>query len=159
MGLRETLNKRPLIAYSIVSVMVAIAAYVIYTTLSGSGSSIPTQVYYTADDGQTYYVDSAKLIPPFESDGKTVLRAFVYECHDEEFVNHLMRFRPDSHDAIRSEQAESDSPDLTATAYSAREIRRSGESEWVGIMSPKGIDILQIECPHGGGDYPRPVFP
>ena len=160
MSIRETINKNPVIANTIVGVIILGVAVFLYYYFTYDPQAVPTEAYYTVDDGETLFVDDAQRIVPFEHDGGEAVRALVYECDGEQFVNHLLRYNPDAHDTIRKQYEENPDVEVPEAAYNSRQIRRPGEAEWHGVISGPGIDILSVKCPHGNSDsYPKPVFP
>src|SRR5690242_6366191 len=39
--------------------------------------------WYTSDNGSTWFADDLSKLPPFEKDGKTVSRVYLYSCPGE----------------------------------------------------------------------------
>jgi hypothetical protein len=78
MGLRETINQKKSVSVGIAASLFAVAiAFLVYTKWP---QRIPKgdKAYYTSDDGQTWFVDSIYKTPPYDQDGKTVVRALVF---------------------------------------------------------------------------------
>ena len=55
-----------------------------------------SQVFFTDDDGKTWFPDDAKRVPPFDRNGKPAVRAHVYKCGGKTFVNHMERYTPEA---------------------------------------------------------------
>ncbi len=68
------------------------------------GPQIPTQAYYSVDDGQTFFADDINLVPPFEKDGKMAVRAHVFTCDGGKtpFVAYLERYTPEAKGKIEA---------------------------------------------------------
>jgi len=49
-----------------------------------------TTVFFSDDDGKTFYADSVFNFPPYSHNGNQANRAFVYKCDHEEFVGFLL---------------------------------------------------------------------
>src|SRR4051794_5748906 len=138
MGLRETFSKKPGAAAAVGVGLLAIGILVIALQLRAGGPpSLPTQAFFTTDDGQTYFPAGLENLPPFQHDGKEAVRAYVFECGGKRFVNHLEKFTPDArkameaagvHDAISMAKA--------ALAQSkgpmwGKQVKKPGSKNWV----------------------------
>src|SRR5687768_16389120 len=106
MGLRETLNENPRITTGLtVALIVVVLAWLLWPSGGGTGGGGAggtgggggtTQLFYSTDDGKTWFPDDAAKIPPFKKDGKDAVRAVVYKCDGKTFVNHLERYTPEA---------------------------------------------------------------
>ena len=69
--------------------------------------NVPTEGYFTTDDGATCFVESLTTIPPFEHDGKPAVRDFIYSCDGGEhrWVAYLGKYSPEDKLAIESGKA------------------------------------------------------
>ena len=87
MGIRQTLNDNPVVTTSVTGVIILAAIFFLFrSSCSGPGGGgdgrVPTKLYYTIDDGATYFPDEATKIPPFTHQGKPAYRVLVYKCPD-----------------------------------------------------------------------------
>src|ERR1035437_6185858 len=99
MGIRSIFN-RPYVA----GVIVAVAAVAIICAFWMSRAKtkpanwgVVDGRYYTADEGQTWVVDEWALAPPFEKDGKTWLRIWLFTFDGKTAVpGYLEKFSPEA---------------------------------------------------------------
>jgi hypothetical protein len=115
-------------------------------------------MWYTTDDGKTFFADDADRISPFEHNGKQAYRCYVWTCDGgkTKFVSHLERHKPS---IWRARQAEGRvrPEDLTMSPFDVKPPL-SGEGGWMDFSSPGGERIRTPRCPSGGG-APQPVGP
>jgi hypothetical protein len=161
MGVRERLNKHPALAALVVVALFAASATVLALWVNAR-RGVPervTRVYYSATDGNTFFADDAGRVYPFDHDAKPAYRAYVYRCGDgQPFVNYLARYT----DAARARLTElGDIPKGEAAAEAAQlrgtaiEVRRPGDTEWVGLFSAAGQEIARHPpCPDGSRAVP-----
>jgi hypothetical protein len=125
-----------------------------------------TLAWYTADDGKTWYSDDKSLTPPFDRDGKTSVRAFVFTCDEDkhEFVGYLERYTPEAKQAIENSltavKTEKEPPPaglFDTLAKTGIEVKRPGDSTWINVSSPKAASIRKVACP--AGQTLQPVYP
>jgi hypothetical protein len=159
--LRDYLNEHPL-----VTMLFALAAPVLILCViwHGAGERNATtrslmQAWYTDDDGKTWYTDDKSLSPPFDHNGKTSVRAYIFSCDGgkNEFVGYLQRYTPEAKQAIEQarEQVRTEKVPPPAGLFediqkSGIELKRPGESTWVNVRSPQAEAIRKVKCPTGG---------
>jgi hypothetical protein len=161
MGIREQLNRHPGAAALVVVALFA-ASVAVLALWANARRGVPervTRVYYSSTDGNTYFADDANRVYPFDHNGTPAYRAYVYRCGDgQPFVSYLARYT----DSARSRLTElGDSPKGDAAAEAAQlrgtaiEVRRPGDTEWVGLFSPGGQEIARHPpCPDGSRAVP-----
>lgn len=120
------------------------------------GPKIPTQAYYTVDDGQTWFADDIKKIPPYEVDGKQAVRLYLYRCNGgEPFVGHLERYTPEARASVeaarkRPHQKGTMSPEMMDLEFQGREVKKPGGTEWVSMGNMREAEkIITPRCPPG----------
>jgi hypothetical protein len=153
-GIRETLNQNPRITTGItIAIIVVVFAFIAWQWRSGSAapgaaSGVP-QVFFTDDDGQHWFPDDRKKVPPFDHNGKEAVGAEVYKCDGKTFVNHMIRYTPEARkklEAIYAQQVAGD-PTATETIMSTGvEVKRPGEKEWVKVTDRAKYD--EVTKPH-----------
>lgn len=171
-GIREKLNENPGITTGITVGIIVIALGAIVWQLFGGGDNFSpvTQMYYTTDDGQTYFADDANRISPFEKDGKEAVRCYVFKCSDgKPFVAYLERLSKEARAkyeaALKAEQAkQGDNPgaiamDADMIAMEWTEVKRPGDSKWVLRRTREGEQIVLVTCPDGNNQALELVVP
>lgn len=156
MGIRETLNKNPAITTAGTIVIILLALGVItWEMLPKSSVKLAAGVYYTDDDGQTWFPDLMSKTPPFDHGGKTAVQAWVFSCPGKApWVAYLQKYTDDMKatldDPNHSEIGDSELRSNTL-------VKKPGDTEWQTASSTKGQALTKVTCPDGS---PAPgVFP
>lgn len=151
MGIRSIMNEKPVISIVVVAMFVGAAVWI------AIGSTLPPQikegkVYFSADDGKTWFADRASTVTPYTKDGQEVVRAYVCQCKDgKPFVGLLSKQNPNAPSNTSGRQTGGGFPGGPA-AMAAIEFKRPGESSWemFGKMSPASKAKMNALCPDGG---------
>ncbi len=139
----------------IVLAAVAIAAEVRSVRPSGGGH--PGLAFYSDDDGQTWYTDSIYKFPPFDHNGRTASRAYVYSSGKTMFVGFLQRYTPQALAALRkADDNGAGSRAALEKLMSSSDIRRAGSelklpgptNHW---MSGTEFSTQLVKSPVDGG--------
>jgi hypothetical protein len=173
-GIRESLNenKRATTAVAVVLVVVAVAV-IVYQFMQPDGPQPASGLaYFTTDGGETWFVDDAGRLSPFEKDGKQAVRAYVWSCDGKEFVSHLERLAPESKKKLEAMQAKGvdvgprkpgqPPGNITMmTLMNDKEVRDPGPGDqgWVKMASAEGRALSAPVCPDGSGGTVEPVAP
>jgi hypothetical protein len=96
MSVRDKLNEGKL-GVGVAVTLVAIAGGILTYMLWPAHRIDPTSAYYSDDDGQSYFKDTAYKFPPFDHDGKTAFQAIVVLDHGTKVVGYLIRYTPGAH--------------------------------------------------------------
>lgn len=169
MGVREAMNKRPMIATGVAVVVViaaiAFAFFRIFDVGAAPGASNETErAFFTTDDGKTWFIDDVNRLAPFQHDGKEAVRAYVVECNGKKFVNHLERYTPEGKQAmLRLREVVKKGPPpgalVAAAQQRGREVKRPGDSTWALSNSPAAEAIMTPKPPPGASGEATFVFP
>lgn len=109
-------------------------------------------MYFTVDEGKTYFADSIDKDYSFEYGGKIAYRAYVFKYESGgQVVGFLGRRAKTSGDARPATYRKDGSDSLGPL-----EIKRSGDAKWVSFMSPEGQSIVASLRTKG---TPEPVLP
>jgi hypothetical protein len=171
LSVRQYLNKNPLVAAGFTGVAIVFVILMLFFQLrsdSNVAASRPLpRMFYTVDDGKTYFPETIDKVPPFStSDNKTAYRAWVVKCKSgEPFVAYVEKygegekkrldglFGDPAKRAVAIEAVMSPQVPLT-------QIKKPGtdDSGWLSPRDGAKYDaVFQVTCPEGGAA--RPVFP
>jgi len=166
MGIREKVNKNPGIAVGAALAIVVLAiGFIVMQTRGGAASSeaVAGKLFFTNDDGKTWFIDDATNIPPFAKDGKEAVRAYVFRTGDgTQFVGFLERYSPAGKKALDAAMAlpiEQQTEDPFLANAGAMQWKKPGDAEWVGASDPKADAVTKVVSPKGASDTLTPVAP
>jgi hypothetical protein len=162
-SIRDQLNENPRLSTGLTAgIILVVLAYIIYSSIgggsgarAGGGVAGAARVYFTDDDGATWFADDATKVPPFDHNGKPAYRAHVYKCGGKTFVNHMERYTPEGKKEMEAHLAKGNLNDPTITAavqQTGMEVKSPGAKAWIKSGDPKAPAVLQPKCPDGGQD-------
>ena len=169
MGIRQTINENPaMTAVATGGIILLALIFIIYQAFGGHGSSSGRlgKVFFSDDDGKTWFADDASKLPPIDHDGKPAYRALIYKCADGvEFCAFLERYSPEAK-AQMEEQAKNNpkmAPMLQMTAsLNGIQVKKPGLGDWI-TMSPstsaEARSAMDPVCPDGTSNGLVPVSP
>ena len=84
--------------WTAIGIIVLVFGFIVWQWRSGSAapgaaSGVP-QIFFTDDEGQHWFPDDRRKVPPFDHNGKEAVEAEVYKCDGKTFVNHMKRYTP-----------------------------------------------------------------
>jgi hypothetical protein len=154
MGIREALNKNKKVAAGVtVSLLAAAGALGYY--LSRSGDEVATtqeHVYFTVDDGKTWFVGNADQLYPFDHEGKTAYRVQLYKCgkDGQPVAVYLQRIADKALQEAQAAQAAGKKREEIEMIWEARlEVKAPGGSQWVPVRGRAGEAVTTPKCPPG----------
>jgi len=163
-GVRDSIRRHSTATIAIMAVVVAGALFFTLRNASSSTSSmtpVMDKVYCTSDDGQTTFVGSMTNVPPFQHEGKTACRAWVFSCDGGKtrFVGYLERFTPDAKKRIES--AKPSSGPGAPVGPGDSEIKKPGPGNpWVSRANfAAAAKVQEVVCPPGQSGEPTMVLP
>jgi hypothetical protein len=141
--------------------------FIIYTLFFATSQGRParqTQAWFTTDDGATWFPDDAQKVPPFQtSDGKTAVRAYVYQCPGSApFVSHLERYTPEAKKLAEQLYKTARMPDdgsVLATVQRGLQVKDPGQGKWMAAIDPSSNMIVFPFCPDGSSEGAEEVHP
>ena len=165
MGVRGLFKQRQSAVAALAVLMIVGAGVALYLQMRDDGSSGSGDVYYSNDDGKTFFADSATKVPPFDKDGKPAVRAHVFECGGKRKVGYLSRYTPEAIQALKDARAARDAgkppPNVAALASigtTGLQVKRPGEAQWVSQADAKRATAVRVfRCPDGS--TPQEVDP
>ena len=157
MATRDFLRNRPKLVGTLALLAILGAWVVIYVQARGTGSDGPGKLYYTTDDGKTFFADSALRLPPFDKGGKPAVRAHVFECGGERVVGYMSRYTPEAIRALEEAKASRGTgkpppnPGRLATiGTTGLEVKRRGDATWVRQSDMARATAVRVfRCPDG----------
>lgn len=168
MWIREVINSRPKTTSAIAAAALVVIGVTLFAMMrpSAGSESLASKLYFTVDDGKTFFVDDSSNIPPFDHDGKKAVQAVVFRCDQgEPFVGYLLRFPPavkSSLNALSPADRQTDPKALNMRMKSA-EVKKPGGSRWVSLDTDapnSGLgDIIRPDGPPGSTGDPQEILP
>ena len=157
MGVREKLAANPRAAMGIAAAIVVIGlAVIIFPWQAGdSGRAEPRKMFLTVDDGKTFFVAAAEPLPPFQHEGKTAYRAYVFTCDGGKttWVGYVERYSEQAKalmKEMRKNQAERGGrPNVSTALLEGIEVSRPGENQWVRQSDAAlAHKVTTVHCPN-----------
>jgi hypothetical protein len=170
MSIRETLNKRPKLTASIAGAVVMALLAVVYAQSKPRQITIQyaDHLFFSDDDGKTFYTDDASNIAPYDHNGKRAVQAMVFHCDDgAPFVGYLVKYSPATKSALESYSAHERITDMRALAMrqQAMLVKKPGGSRWVPMHPDAATpdteltSVLSVLPPPGATGDPVAVSP
>ncbi len=164
MGLREKMNQNPGITTGITAGIIVLALlFIIWQNMDSSGpyAGGVGKAYFSDDDGVTTFVDESNKIPPFDHDGKTAYRAYVFRCpNGKPFVQFLERYTPEGKkmvEAAKGKPGELPPPEQLDSGIEVK-APKTGDKGWIKRSNAIASKIMDAQkCPDG--TYPTPEMP
>jgi hypothetical protein len=152
MDLRAAIHAKPGLTIGVCVALVLVGGLFVWQGTKGrsSGPHYPALGnYYTADEGQTRIADKWSVVPPFDRDGNTYVRVFVFSCSDgKPFAGYLEKFTPEAQAAISSEEMEHlKIAKIQELGDHGLLVKRPGDANWVGKDTVDGAAVINIVCP------------
>jgi hypothetical protein len=124
-GIRELLNKNPIVKVGAVLLFFVLAAVVFIQTRP----NLTGRMYFSSDDGKTWFVDEAQAAP-FEKDGATAYQAEVFTIDQGKtlFVGYLLRYKPEARERMNAIIRDPKSLGV----LSGFEVKKPGGDKWYG---------------------------
>lgn len=145
MGLRESLNgeKGPKIGAAVAggAILIAIVVWFASSGNSATATRRDAMAFYTVDDGATWFKDVADRVPPFQHDGKTAYRVFIYTTDGgvTQKAGYLQRYNAA---AKKMFDAKAEMP----ISISSLEVKAPGAAgAWVSRNTKAGMEIVNVK--------------
>lgn len=179
MGTRAFLEERGGAVKFIGIVVLGIAVFAVAFQLKGE-SGIGAQrtldkAWFTVDDGRTWFADDARKYAPFEVQGKTAYRVYVFtnDGGRTKFAGFLERYTPDAKKSLedaddastKGDRKQSGKPSMGSLRdtleTSGKEVKapKTGDLGWTKMTDPKAVEIVTVKAPDGSAAQLEPVTP
>jgi hypothetical protein len=159
-GIRETLNKNPGLTTGVTAGIILLALVFIIWQAGGGGGvggGGMAKAFFSNDDGASFFEADATLVPPFQHDGKTAVRAHVYTCDDgaTKKVAYLEKFTDKAKEMMEKMRG----GDVSDQQFMAMEEIQmtgilvkapgTGDKGWVPQIHQSAGQIVTPKCPEG----------
>ena len=168
MGVREKMSANPGPATAFAAAIVVIGLGIVYFQwpAGDSGRAAPKKMFLTIDDGKTFFVAPAEPLPPFQHEGKTAYRAYVFTCDGgkTKWVGYLERYSDQAKTLLqemRKSQAKTGGPPtLAPELVDGIEVSRPVEIEWVRQSdAARALKVTSVHCPNSSDKDAEMLFP
>jgi hypothetical protein len=157
LGLREAIRKKQGLTAVVACVIIAVAMVAIFVQARDGGFASPDDVYYTKDDGKTFYPDTAdKLMVP-DASGNPNVRAHLIEVNGKQVVGYMSRMTPEALKTIQEAQEARkagrpvDGRKLSAIAQNGVEYKKPGDAKWIPSSDVQAVTkIRSLQRPGEG---------
>jgi hypothetical protein len=167
MNIRETLRSHPQIGMAIAAALVVTGVVAARSSVQSPGASAPTlpaKIYFSDDDGKTFFADDSARVAPFDHDGKKAYQAAVFRWPGgQPFVGYLLAYTPAGKaalEALPETERRTMGPKVLGIRRDQALAKRPGDTTWapLGGDAPVG-QILNLRCPDGSETPPEQIVP
>ncbi len=147
MGIRETLNKSPLVAIAAIVLVIAVAGFALMRSSRNIATDTVARMYYSDDDGASYFADDTSKIFPFDHNGKQAYRAYIFQgTSGQPFVGYISRYTDSARKTLLAAESDAKSvtPDDLAHAKLGIEVKKPHDNKWVPALSSEGQTIAAV---------------
>jgi hypothetical protein len=162
MGIRDALRQKPMAGIGIAAAAVLVTVAITLANFWPAKKADLSQSYYSDDDGQTWFVDSAYRVPPFDHNGKTAVAAMIFSYNDgkNQFCAYLAQYSSDAkkkmETALADAERKGDPPDMVGLYHDPQfmkqglRVKKPGAGKpWIGYGDPKANEVFTINSPNG----------
>jgi hypothetical protein len=152
------MNERPTIKISAAVLVIALAAIAIWSHFRSPEARNSGKTFFSDNDGQTWFLDSDQLIPPFDHNGKQAVAAKVYRCGwSKPFVGFLEKYSDAQRALVEQSRQSQLNHDATARTpmvlETSMDVKKPGDPNWVrgGSEPAVYLKVTTVVCPDGSG--------
>lgn len=162
MEIRRAIQGKPVVGIGIAVVCILLAGLILVKQFWPVKKANLAQAFFSNDDGQTWFQDSAFRVPPFDHNGKAALIAEIYNYDNgsKEFCAYLAKYTPEAKARLEQALAEaqkSGQPPGSVALYQdpafigqGTLVKKPGNgNSWVPISDPRSIDVRTVHAPDG----------
>jgi hypothetical protein len=145
MDIREAISKNPGVGAAIGGVLIVVAAVVIFRHFSPEPTA-DDRLYFSDDDGKTWFLDAPNHISPYDHGGKQAVRCFLFQSGSSKFIGYIQKYSENVRAKIVSNTPCSDAELRNGTL-----VKRPGDAQWTPLSDPRSADILNPKDPNNPG--------
>ena len=157
MGVREWIKGNQSAMVALAVVMIVGAGVAIFLQVRDDGSDGSGKVYFSNDDGKSFFDDKSTKLPGFLKDGKPAYRAHVFMCGGKRVTGYLSRFTPEALKALEEANAYRGTGkpppnvrQLATIGTTGTEVKRPGDAKWVSQSDAAAATrVRAFRCPDG----------
>jgi hypothetical protein len=165
--LRELSRKNPRVTGGIGACLVALCVAAAWATIRGRSAAAPTmasRLYFSDDDGKTFFTDDSARIAPFDHNGRTAYQAAVFRCGGgPPFVGYLLCYGPATKaelEALPEADRRTAKPAVLALRVNRSLVRKPGTQTWLHKDGEAPIGkVVNPPCPDGSDGRPVEILP
>lgn len=151
LSIREKMDQHPKVVGTTMAILTVIGLIAIIVELRGAIPLAPKS-FFTDDNGKTWFRASARLHPPFQHDGRTAYRCYVYKTKQgKEFVGYLQKWPQAAIDLAKHDPSKP-MPHMTSLPTGSL-LKRPGDKQWTNA-TPTEFPYFssQLRAPDGSKD-------
>lgn len=161
-GIRQKIGEKRGVGVALGVGLILVAAVVLAVQHMPEKRADLNQAFYTTDDGQTWFEDSAYRIAPFDHEGKQAVIAQVYSYAGggERFCAYVAKYTPAGKERLEAAIAKAranNEPPGNAAPFRDREFMQSAmlvkargaDKPWIPIGDPAARDVMTVKSPDG----------
>jgi hypothetical protein len=150
LGIRETINRHSALSTTVVVLLMIGGVVAIGMELRRDDGKPPAKNFFTDDDGQTWFSDSASLLPPFDHNGRKAVRCYVFSGKNGNFVGLMEKYSDDT-----LKQLAKRDPNIPLRDSPPAMVKKPGEKQWQNISDDQEAAILMHITGPDGSDVER----
>jgi hypothetical protein len=163
-GIREYMNKNPMVTTGVAAVIVLIGIVLIITQMipKSTAAPAPKGIFFSDDDGKTWFADDPSKIPPWDNGGKDAVLACVFRplSGGDPFVMYLQKDTPQLKAKLESLMSSGGQEAVDAYfdggGVTGILVKKPGDAKWV-LSSKKEAEAI-TSPPKGPDGKPMQVI-
>jgi hypothetical protein len=161
MDIRKAIQGKPVVGIAITVVLLAISGMILARQYWPEKRANLSETYFTDDDGNTWFADSAYLVPPFDHNGRTAVFAqvFSYDNGSKKYCAYESKFTDKAKERLEAALAEAqknNQPPSSVSLYRDRTfmsqeilVKQPGSEKWIPMADPQANSVCSVHSPDG----------